>query len=79
MENRRSDMHILFLVARADHHVQHTPGHHGGVDGRRSQRREFRRRYGNVHEHRRRGQGAQSQSVGSESGQDSRGRPSGSR
>lgn len=60
MENCRSGMYVLFLVARVDHHVQYTSGHYDSVDGRRSKRREFRGRDGNVHEHRRRSQGTQS-------------------
>lgn len=48
-------MYVLVLLTCASYHIQHTPGYHDCIDGRHAERREFRRRTGDVHEYRRRG------------------------
>lgn len=78
MENRGPNMYVFFLPAGVGHHVQHTPGHDDRADGGHAERCEFRGRTRDVHEHRRSGQGAQSQSVGSEPRQNRLGRSSSS-
>lgn len=60
VENRGSNMYVLLLYSCVDHHVQHTSGHHDSADGRHAERCELRGRAGDIHEHRRCGQGAQS-------------------
>lgn len=60
MENRGSNLYVLLFHTGVGHHVQHTSGHYGRVNGRHAERCEFRGRTGNVHEHQRCRQGAQS-------------------
>lgn len=55
VENRWSDMYILFLYTCADNYIQHNTRYHGRIDGRHAERREFHGRTRNIHEYRWRG------------------------